>query len=154
MQIGVKRIDTHKGISVKTLLDNGATGLFISKKYTEREGFKLIRLEKPIVVKNIDGIGNSGGAILHEVEVNLYFKGHVERVRMDVCNLGRMEVILGMPWLQTHNSEIDWEKGEVKMIRCLSICGQYMDKKEMGSEIKKRKKKKKEIQEDEIERIR
>ena len=55
----------------------------------------------------MDGTGNSGGSITHEVEVNLYFKGHVERVRMDVCDLGKTEVILGMPWLQAHNPEID-----------------------------------------------
>ena len=47
----------------------------------------------------MDGTGNSGGLITHEVEVNLYFKEHVERVRMDVCDLGKTEVILGMPWL-------------------------------------------------------
>jgi len=63
----------------------------------------------------VDGTGNSGGSITHEVEVNLYFKGHVERVRMDLCDLGKTEVILGMPWLQAHNPEIDWEKEEVKM---------------------------------------
>jgi len=99
MQIGVERIDTHERISVKVLLDSRATGLFISKKCAERGGFKLMKLEKPIVVKNVNGTGNNGGVILHEVEVNLYFKGYVERVRMDVCNLGKIEVILGMPWL-------------------------------------------------------
>jgi len=111
-------------------------------------------LERPILVKNVDGIGNSGGAITHEVEVNIYFKGHVERVRMDVCNLGKTEVILGMPWLQAHNPEIDWEKGKVKIMRCPSICGQYMGKREMGPETKKRRKGKKEIQGNKIERIR
>jgi len=97
MQIGVEKIDTHKGVSVKALLDRGATGLFMSKKCIERGGFKLIKLERPIIVQNVDGTGNSKGSITHEVEVNLYFKGHVERVRMDVCNLGKTEVILGMP---------------------------------------------------------
>ena len=154
MQIGVEKIDTHKGISVKALLDSGAMGLFMSKKCTERGGFKLIKLEKSILVRNVDGTGNSGGAILHEVEVNVYFKGHVERVRIDVCDLGKIEVKLGMPWLQAYNPEIDWEKGKVKMTRCLPICGQYVGKKEMGPEIKKRRKGKKEIQKDEIERIR
>jgi len=80
MQIEVEKIDTHEGISVKVLLNSRTTGLFISKKCTEREGFKLIKLEKPILVRNVDGTGNSGDAILHEVEVNVYFKGHVERV--------------------------------------------------------------------------
>ena len=67
----------------------------------------MIKLDKPIQVRNVDGTGNSGGAITHEVEVNIYFKGHVERVRMDVCDLGKTEVILGMLWLQAHNPEID-----------------------------------------------
>jgi len=154
MQIRVEKIDTHEGVSMKALLDSGATGLFMSKKCTERGGFKLIKLGKLIVVRNVDGTGNSGGSITHEVEVNLYFKGHVERVRMDVCDLGKTEVILGIPWLQTHNPEIDWEKGEVKMTRCPPICGRYMGKKEMGLEIKKKRKGKKEVQRDEIERIR
>jgi len=107
MQIGVEKIDTHEGISVKVLLDSGATRLFMSKKCAERGGFKLIKLGKPIIVRNMDSTGNSGGSITHEVEVNLYFKEHVERVRMDMYDLGKTEVILGMSWLQAHNPEID-----------------------------------------------
>jgi len=107
MQIGVEKIDTHKGISVKALLDSRATGLFMSKKYTEREDFKLIKLEKPILIRNVDSTGNSRKAILHEVKVNVYFKGHVERVRMNMCDLEKTEVILGISWLQAHNPEID-----------------------------------------------
>ena len=95
----MEKIETHKGISVKALLDSGATGLFMSKKYTKMGGFKLIKSEKLILVRNVDSTENSRGAILHEVEVNLYFKGYIERVRMDVCNLRKTEVILGMPWL-------------------------------------------------------
>jgi len=154
MQIEVEKIDTYEGISVKVLLDSGATGLFISKKCAERGGFKLIKLKKPILVRNVDGTGNSGEVILHEVEVNVYFKGHIERVRIDVCDLGKTEVILGMPWLQAHNPEIDWKKGEVKIIRYPLICGCYTGKKEMGPEIKRRRKGKKEVQENEIKRIR
>ena len=39
-------------------------------------------------------------------------------MRMDVCDLEKTEVILGIPWLQAHNPEINWETGEVKMMRC------------------------------------
>ena len=56
MQIGVEKIDTHEGISVKALLDSGATGLFISKRYAERGDFKLIKLEKLILVWNVDSV--------------------------------------------------------------------------------------------------
>ena len=58
-------------------------------------------------MRNIDGTSNSGGAITHEVEVNMFYKGHMKRVWMDVCKLGKMDVILGMPWLAAHNPEID-----------------------------------------------
>jgi len=51
-------------------------------------------------------------------------------MRMDVCDLGKTEVILGIPWLATHNLEINWETGEVKMTRCLSLCSRRSQKKE------------------------
>ena len=71
----------------------------------------------------MDGTANAGGAIIHQVECNMFFKGHVERARMDVYNLGKTELILGMPWLVVYNPEIDWEKGEVKMTYYPPICG-------------------------------
>jgi len=86
------------------------------------KGFKMKRMKNPLLVKNIDGTVNVGGVIMHQVECNMFFKGHVERVRMDMCNLGKTEVILGMPWLVAYNPEIDWEKGEIKMTRCPPIC--------------------------------
>ena len=121
MKVGLEKIKNHKGVAVKALLDSEATGLFMNTKFTKEKGFKLEKLKKPLLVQNVDGMVNVGGAIIHQVECNMFFKGHVERVRMDVCNLEKTEVILGMPWLAAHNPEIDWEKGEVKMMRCPSI---------------------------------
>jgi len=80
MNIGVEKVDIHEGVTVKILLDSGATGLFMSKKCAQKGGFRLIKLDKPIQVRNVDRTGNSGGVITYEVEVNIYFKGHVERV--------------------------------------------------------------------------
>ena len=97
MNIRVEKIDTHEGVAVKVLLDSGATGMFIDKKTAAKHGFMLQKLERPIMVRNMDGTNNSEGTITHQVEVNVYYKGHVERMRMDVCDLGKTEVILGMP---------------------------------------------------------
>jgi len=121
MKVGLEKMKNHEGVVVKVLLDNRATGLFMDTKFTKEKGFKLEKLKKPLLVQNVDGMVNVGGAIIHQVECNMFFKGHVERVRIDVCNLEKTEVILGMPWLAAHNPEIDWEKGEVKMMRCPSI---------------------------------
>ena len=56
-----------------------------------------------------------GGAITHQVKCNIFFKGHIKRARMDIYNLGKTEVILGIPWLAAYNLEINWKKREVKM---------------------------------------
>jgi len=82
---------------IKALLDSGATGMFIDRKMVAKHRFKLQKLERPVRVKNVNGIYNSREAITYEVEVNMYYKSHVERMRMDIYNLGRTEVILGMP---------------------------------------------------------
>jgi len=42
---------------------------------------------------------------------------------MYVYELGKTNVILDMPWLTVHNPKIDWEKGEVRMMRCPPLCG-------------------------------
>ena len=143
MKIGLEKLESHEGIAVKALLDSGATGLFMDMVFTKEKGFRMERMKKPLLVKNMDGSVNIEGAIMHQVECNMFFKGHIERVRMDVCNLGKTEVILGMPWLAAHNPEIDWEKGEVKMTRCPPICGKKKP------EEKKREVKKVEKDEDE-----
>ena len=60
---------------------------------------------------------------MHQVKCNIFFKEHIKRVRIDICNLGKTRVILEMLWLAAHNPEIDWKKGEVKMMWCPPICG-------------------------------
>ena len=46
---------------------------------------------------------------------------------------------MGMPWLVAHNPKINWEMGEVKMTRCLPLCGRVKvkeeDKKKRGKRI-------------------
>jgi len=123
MKVGLEKVDTHEGVAVDVLLDNGVTGLFMNKEFVEKNGFKMEKLERPVKVMNIDRTHNKGGDITHKVTCNIYYKGHRERAKFDVCNLGRTEVILGMPWLVAHNPEIDWEKGEVELTRCPPWCG-------------------------------
>ena len=118
MNMGIKKMDMYKGRTVKALLNSGVTRLFMNKDLAQKGEYRLIKLDRPLQVRNVDGTGNSGGAITHKVEVNIFYKGHVERVQMDVYELGKTDIILGMPWLAAHNPEIDWEKGEVRMIRC------------------------------------
>jgi len=97
----------HEGIMIKALLDSGTIGIFMDRQMAARHGFKLQKLERLIAVRNVDSTNNSRGTITYQVECNVFYKGHVERMKIDVCNLGKTEVILGMPWLTAHNLEIN-----------------------------------------------
>ena len=77
-------------------------------------------------MRNVDGTNNSIGAIIHQVEVNVYYKGHIKRMRIDMCDLRKTDIILGMLWLQAYNLEINWETGEVKMTKYLLLCRRNM----------------------------
>jgi len=65
LNIGIEKLDTHKGITIKVLLDSSTTGMFMNKRMMARHGFKLQKLERPIAVRNVDETNNSGGAIIH-----------------------------------------------------------------------------------------
>jgi len=54
-----------------------------------------------------------------------------------------------MPWLAAHNLEINWEIGEVKITRCLPLCGRVKMKRE---EKKKRGRRVVTIEEEKIVR--
>ena len=107
INIGLERMDNYKGISVKALLDSRATGMFADRKFVKKNGFQLKKLERPVRIQNVDGTRNSGGLVTYEIEMNVYYQGHIERMKLDVCDLGRTEVILEMPWLAVHNPEIN-----------------------------------------------
>ena len=136
MKVGLEKLESHEGVVVKALLDSGVTGLFMDTTFTKEKVFKMEKLKKPLLVRNVNRTVNAGGAIMYQVECNMFFKGHMERARIDVYNLGKTELILEMLWLAAYNPEIDWEKGEVKMMHCPSICGR---RKQEGKEKKVRK---------------
>jgi len=143
MKVELEKLENYEVVAAKALLDSGVTGLFMNTTFAREKGFRMEKMKNSLLVKNVDGIMNIGKAITHQVKCNMFFKEHIERVRMNVCKLGKTEVILGMPWLAAHNPEIDWKKGEVKMMRCSPI---YRSRKQ---EEKKKKVKKVEKDKDE-----
>jgi len=140
----------HKGITVKVLPDSSTMGMFMDWKMAAKYGFRLQKLERPIMVRNVDGTNNSTGAITHQVEVNMYYKGLVERMGMDVYNLGKTDIILGILWLQAYNPEINWKTREVKMMRCPLLCGRNTRLKE--EKVRKRVKRVATLEEEKIMR--
>ena len=123
VKIGLKQEEEEEKIVTEVLLDSGATELVMSEEFARKHRFKRTKLERPIYVRNVDGILNYTGPIRDTVEVEIFFKEHKERTLIDVIGGQKWTVILGMPWLACHNPEIDWKTGEVQMTRCPEKCG-------------------------------
>ena len=123
VKIRLKQEEEEEGVVTEALLDSGATGLVISEEFERKHKFKRTKLERPVYVRNVDGMLNYVGPIVDTVEVEIFFKGHKERTSIDVIGGQKWSVILGMPWLGHHNPEIDWKMEEVKMMRCSDECG-------------------------------
>ena len=107
---------------VTTLVDSGATGEFIDQDYAKSCQFNLVKLTQPIPVYNVDGTPNEAGSITEVVNLILRYKNHSEWTTFAVTCLGKQKLLLRHSWLQKHNLEIDWAKGEVKMSRCPPCC--------------------------------
>ena len=103
----MEKADTYEKVTIKALLDSGIIEMFIDKKIAAKHRFKLQKLDRPVTVRNINKINNSKEAIIYQVEVNIYYKSYVERIRIDIYNLRRTDIILGMPWLQVYNPKIN-----------------------------------------------
>ena len=73
MKIRLERIDMQEGITVEALLDSGAMRLVMSLEFAKKQDFKLKKLERPMNVRNVDGLLNKEGPIEHTVEVNIYY---------------------------------------------------------------------------------
>jgi len=122
LQIQIETVSSHHPISVKALLDSGATGLFIDKDFVRAKNMSVNRLPRAIPVYNIDGTLNQRGSVREAVDLILRYKDHTERTTFYVTALGGVAIILGHPWLSRHNPQIDWTSGEVTMSRCPSDC--------------------------------
>ena len=83
VKIGLERIDIQEGIIVEALLDSGATELVISSEFVKKQDFKLKKLERPMNIRNVDGLLNKKEPIEHTVEVNIYYQGYRERTEVD-----------------------------------------------------------------------
>jgi len=121
LPVEIGTTDTSELHSIKALLDCGATESFIDRDFVRSKGMNTWTLSWNISVFNVDGSPNEAGQITEVVDIVLCYKTHSERM-LAVSRLGKQSLILGYDWLKDHNPKIDWEKGEVKMIRCPLRC--------------------------------
>ena len=79
-------------------------------------GFKTHKLEKPLQAYNVDGTEKKWGTIKYYVNLNLEINGRKMTMELLVTGLGKERIILGFPWLQEQNPDINWRTGEFSWI--------------------------------------
>ena len=122
LDIELRTTDTNATCRVKALLDSGATGMFIDADFVKRNGWSVRELSRSIPVFNVDGTLNEAGSIRSVADLVLSYDDHSERTAFAVTGLGKHDVILGFPWLQSHNPEVDWSNKKVRLNRCPRGC--------------------------------
>jgi hypothetical protein len=117
-------------ITEKALIDSGAGGNFIDTHAVERLNLTQIRLSRPIVVRNVDGTQNSNGTITHRTQVDADVAGRPQCLSLLITKLGNQNLILGLPWLDKENPDINWRTGTLSWRPTnLTIVGDNNDKK-------------------------
>ena len=84
VKIRLKQEEEEKGIVTEVLLNSGATGLVMSEEFAKKHRFRKRKLERPVYVRNVDGMLNYVGPTVDTVEVEIFFKGHKERMLIAV----------------------------------------------------------------------
>ena len=82
---------------MEALLNSGTMGLVMSLEFTKKQRFKLKKIERPIYMRNINGMFNEERLIEHTVKVSIYYQGHKDRMEIDIIRGQKWNVILGMP---------------------------------------------------------
>ena len=75
-------------VETKALPDTGAGGKFIDQNFVLANRIRTNKLEKPIMVYNVDGTKNKQGTITQYVEVNLQIRNKTTATRLMVTGLG------------------------------------------------------------------
>ena len=96
-------------------MDCGATALFISERFVKINKVCIHPLIHKIPLYNIDSLRNKAGNITHFVRLQLQISGVEEWREFLVTELGPKDLVLGLPWLRSTNSAIDWVKGTMEV---------------------------------------
>jgi len=96
------------------LLDSGATENFIDHVMVARLrlGTKKLNLQRPVY--NVDGTMNRHGTITHACDLMVKQGNRKVQQPFYVSNLGKDRFILGYPWFQAFNPDINWAEAKLK----------------------------------------
>src|SRR5258707_13415640 len=67
IQVELTSLTSLASISMSTLLDSRATGMFINQSFMQKHQLETTPLPQPVLMHNIDGSTNDNGSVMEEV---------------------------------------------------------------------------------------
>jgi len=109
-----------KRVDQKALLDCGATECFIHPRAVERLKLKTRTLNKPRKVQNVDSTPNKSGEILEAIDLLVNNDGKKASHTFFIANIGRDDFILGYPFFEASNPNVDWSGRRIEGFTTIS----------------------------------
>ena len=114
----VQFLHTTETPIANALVDTGATHNFLSPTFVSRHHLKLTPLERPRIIRNVDGTSNKGGRITHFIDLDVtletqpqhWFYNQKHTMRFYIADLGQDHIILGFPWMAATQPDLNWTK--------------------------------------------
>ena len=97
------------------LLDSGANSCFMDRNFAQAHQISLSKLPCPASVVVIDGRPIASGNIIEESEpVNIVLDNLACVVSFNIISIPEHPIVLGLPWFELHNPDIDWRTREIQ----------------------------------------
>ena len=98
-------------IEVTFLIDSGASECFLSTAFVEKNKVKTRKTKEKLKIQLPDGPVRFSDLMVEQAFV--VFNKHAEFIDFSVIGLPKYEAILGKPWLNRWNPEIDWKRNSL-----------------------------------------
>ena len=123
------------------MIDSGATGNFISARCLKECKIKKRQKQEPYFLGGFQGA--KGEVDQETIPVQMSLGAHYEWIVFDHIDIREHYLVLGLPWLQAHNPDVDWRTKKLQFTRCNhsrheSFCGTNTPHALMGSEDEER----------------
>ncbi|CAK6981241.1 uncharacterized protein LOC108874699, partial [Scomber scombrus] len=105
---------TQRTLPVGVLIDSGADDNFIDINFVREHNLSVCQLDQPKRIVAIDG--HPIYSVTHKTQpIKLTLSGNLhEQAELFVISSPLNPIILGLPWLQTHNPHIDWAMASIR----------------------------------------
>lgn len=117
---------TINGLQALALFDSGSTGVSLTPDFARVARVPLITLTNPLRIQL--GCVGSRSAINFGATVDVEYGPIREQLYVDIVNVERYDMIIGVPWLYRHDAVLDFTN------RTIQIRGQPLDVLSPGEE--------------------